>query len=188
MSKMSNLNLEFVKSHFTIEAPEDYYIIDIVKGRVNNNPLIIKTYYVRDNEWHSIDIQEMIDICQFHGAKAIFYPKVCNNQKTAREAFGCLADIVAECNFTRGEHLWHDTSLANPKYSEPNIYSFEVENEEWDIIYPLVKDVYLYSYNYDKRIVVITKPFKISKFQSDLMIYGLNRRLIFIDEPILLYE
>lgn len=176
---------------FKLEDVNDYYIVDIVKGRVNNNPLIIKTYYIRKG-WEDLNISEVKSLCEKYNAKAILYPQLRNNATTARESFGYLADLMVNQDFARGEHLWHDISLKTPKANSQEWYTFEVDENEFDAITDLLSkenpNPYVFYYiNEEGRRTIISKPFKIGEFQTKLLINDMHRKLIYKNEPILLY-
>ncbi len=180
-------NFKTLDELFKFIDTQDYYIIDVIQERENNNPKIIKTFYIYENK--EIPKYEIINLCKEYNAIAIAYLQARNSRVTAKECFGCLADILLNGDYFKGEHIWHDTSVLFPSPEHEEIYTFEVNKKELPIIYKLLGDkvIAIIPYNEDV-LTVICKEFEIGKFQTKLLLNNLHRKLIYKNDPVIIYK
>jgi hypothetical protein len=97
-------NFEIIKSLLKFDSEDDFYHLQILKRKKENpelgsNSYVVKTYYVTSVEYLEKKKDEIINLCQFHNARACINLNPRSFEKVAFHTMKKVTDIIMNKDF-----------------------------------------------------------------------------------------
>ena len=135
-------NLNQIKALLKFESEDDFYHLQILKRKkehpeLGSNSYVVKTYYVRSLEYLDKIFPEVVNICNFHNARACINLNRRSFEKIAFHTLKKVTDCILNKDYK---------SVRKAYESVCGSYSNETDNKKWII------DIDTKDYTYFKSI------------------------------------
>lgn len=168
-------NFDNLVDYFNLlKSKEDFYYVQIIQRKKDGHKKserIVKSFYIYSKEDFLKKKDHIIELCNQNNARAYFWINPRNAQKIALECIKSYADLVAQCDCTKGYKVWDKKCGSNPApgYDRSWIVDIDSKDDEYRLkIWKLIEqcrggvlDVIPTHAGYH----IITRPFNIQEFK-----------------------
>ena len=99
-------NFDNLVDYFNLlKSKEDFYYIQVIQRKKDGHKKserIVKSFYIYSKEDFLKKKDHIIELCNQNNARAYFWINPRNAQKIALECIKSYADLVAQCDCTKG--------------------------------------------------------------------------------------
>lgn len=97
-------NIHAINPLLKFDSSDDFYFLQIIKRKKDNpevgsNSIVIQTYYIRSQDQLEKLMPEIINLCDFHNARACINLNVRSFEKTAFHTMKKISDIIMNRDF-----------------------------------------------------------------------------------------
>lgn len=116
-------NFEQIKKMLTFASEDDFYHLQIIKRKkehpeLGSNSYVVKTYYISSVEYLELKKDEIINLCDFHNARACINLNRRSFEKIAFHAMQKIANQLMNRDFRSVRKCYESVCGANS--NEPN--------------------------------------------------------------------
>lgn len=116
-------NFEQIKKMLTFASEDDFYHLQIIKRKkehpeLGSNSYVVKTYYINSVEYLELKKDEIINLCEFHDARAYINLNRRSFEKIAFHAMQKIANQLMNRDFRSVRKCYESVCGANS--NEPN--------------------------------------------------------------------
>lgn len=116
-------NFEQIKKMLTFASEDDFYHLQIIKRKkehpeLGSNSYVVKTYYISSLEYLDLKKDEIINLCEFHDARACINLNRRSFEKIAFHAMQKVANQLMNRDFRSVRKAYESVCGANS--NEPN--------------------------------------------------------------------
>ena len=116
-------NFEQIKKMLTFASEDDFYHLQIIKRKkehpeLGSNSYVVKTYYISSVEYLELKKDEIINLCDFHNARAYINLNRRSFEKTAFHTMQKVANQLMNRDFMSVSEAYDSVCGANS--NEPN--------------------------------------------------------------------
>ena len=120
-------NIELIKPLLIFEDDDTFYHLQIIKRKkehseLGSNSYIVKTYYIRSIEYLELKMPEIINLCEFHNARACINLNRRSFEKLAYQMLKKVTDCILNKDFK---------SVRKSYESVCGSFSNEKDNKKW---------------------------------------------------------
>jgi hypothetical protein len=196
-------NFEQIKKMLTFASEDDFYHLQIIKRKkehpeLGSNSYVVKTYYISSVEYLELKKDEIINLCEFHDARACINLNRRSFEKIAFHAMQKIANQLMNRDFRSVRKCYESVCGANS--NEPNKkWIVDIDNLSLDamahdpIIRRLIekiktlqtltnKEPFLEVVSTKSGFHLITSPFRLDSFKNEYPTVDVHK-----DNPTILY-
>jgi hypothetical protein len=202
-------NLDSIKDLMVFESEDDFYHLQILKRKKENpdigsNSYVVKTYYIRSFEYLDSKMDEIINLCNYHNARACINLNRRSFEKMAFHMLKKVTDQIMNKDYKSIHKAYESVcgAFANEKNKKwivdvdyKDFEQFDDETREvkfnslttliQKLIYETGKDDTIHFINTKNGFHLICSPFNMEKFRNENVIYPEVQ--IHKDNPTILY-
>jgi len=186
-------NFEIIKELLRFESEDDFYHLQILQRKKENpeigsNSRVIKTYYVYSIDYLESIKPEIINLCEFHNARACIN---LNSRSLERAAFHTLkkiTDIIMNKDW-KSVHKAYDSVCGTFTSGRDKSWIIDIDVKDLDEVNRITNIIHLVEPIGNKRIAtietkngyhLITQPFNLSKVDIHHDIHKNNPTILYI--------
>lgn len=193
-------NFDEIIELLEFNSEDDFYHLQILKRKkehpeLGSNSQVIKTFYVTSKDYLISRTNEIINLCEFHNARAYINLNVRSFEKTAFHALKKITDIIMNKEFKSVKNAY-DSVCGEYGTGKNKKWVIDIDEKLTvdklaDIIYfieglePLDgRSKVIKSLNTKNGIHLITRPFNLEKFRSkyfDIDVHKNNPTILYIN-------
>lgn len=196
-------NFEQIKKMLIFASEDDFYHLQIIKRKkehpeLGSNSYVVKTYYISSVEYLELKKDEIINLCEFHDARACINLNRRSFEKIAFHAMQKIANQLMNRDFRSVRKCYESVCGANS--NEPNKkWIVDIDNISLDAMAhdPLIKrliekiktlqaftdkEPFLEIVRTKSGFHLITSPFRLDSFKNEYPTVDVHK-----DNPTILY-
>lgn len=196
-------NFEQIKKMLTFASEDDFYHLQIIKRKkehpeLGSNSCVIKTYYISSVEYLELKKDEIINLCEFHDARACVNLNRRSFEKIAFHAMQKIVNQLMNRDFRSVRKCYE--SVCGTNSNEPNKkWIVDIDNLSLDAMAhdPIIKrliekirilqskseaEPFLEIVRTKSGFHLITSPFRLDVFKSEYPTVDVHK-----DNPTILY-
>jgi hypothetical protein len=196
-------NFEQIKKMLNFASEDDFYHLQIIKRKkehpeLGSNSYVVKTYYISSIEYLDLKKDEIINLCEFHDARACINLNRRSFEKIAFHAMQKIANQLMNRDFRSVRKCYESVCGANS--NEPNKkWIVDIDGYSMDAMAhsPLIKrmvetiqnlqgmssgEAFLQPVRTKSGFHLITSPFRLDLFKNEFPEIDVHK-----DNPTILY-
>lgn len=170
-------NIELIKQILEFNSEDDFYHLQIIKRKKEHPELgssnyIVKTYYITSFNYLDFKMPEIINLCEFHDARAMINLNRRSFEKLAFQMLKKTTDCILNKDFKSVRKAYE--SVCGEFSNETNKkWVVDIDTKDLDFVNQMAKEIALLSQNWNYATIptkngyhIISHPFRLDTFKE----------------------